>query len=279
MLRYVVIVAVFLFCSALLHAETLPVVTKKERPLAVALYFGTGMITFQDLYVPRTNTDPFVPDLRADGNIRTADSLDHIGIGVECGLGISYRHNERYRFDYELGYRRAGSLGLQGTHADSSYANTFTAVKGFYSLTKRLSPGFGLTMQRVAFSNLSRAHTVLSLLPSAELQLPLDHELTVGGFVGYALWNRLGYASNTQFLGKKFTRAHTKTWKAGLAAHKKLNRSTSIALHASRESIRIQLDDINSYRRFGLTLFADEPTPKDTQLYTNTISVSMQRDF
>ena len=276
MLKYVVVV-VFIFCSSMLQAEV-PITKQVSEPVDVALYFGTGMISFRDLYLPLSNTDPFVPHLRADGNIREADSLNHFGVAVECGLALRY-HLERYLLSYHLGYRRAGSLGIDGLYADSSYANTFTGVKVFYTTNAKVMPGFGLAVQRVAFSNLSISHTVMSLLPTAELQLPLSADLTINGFLGYAMWNRLGYASNTQFLGTEFTRATVKTWNIGASARRKLNINTSVVFAASREHIAIHLNDINTYKKFGLTLFAEEPTPRDIPLHTSTISLSLQRDF
>ena len=280
MLKYFVAVVVFLFCSSVLQAEV-PITKARSESVDIGLYFGTGMIAFSDLYLPLQDPDsPWTtPHLRADGNKREADSLAHFGIAVECGLALRY-HWQRYLFSYHLGYRRAGSLGIDGNYADSSYANTFTGVKAFYTLeNSKIMPGFGLAMQRVGFSNLSIAHTVLSLLPTAELQLPLTADLTVGGHIGYALWNRLGYATNTQFLGEAFTRADVRTWAAGLTATKKLNTHTSIVLVVHHESINLHLDDINTYKKFGLTLSADEPTPQDTPLHTSTVSVSLQRDF
>ena len=283
MLRYLVVV-VFLFCSGMLQAKV-PISKQVSESVDLGLYFGTGMIAFSDLYLPLTKRDWSSPYLRADGNARAADSLDHFGIAVECGLALRYRL-PRYLLSYHLGYRRAGSLGIDGLYADSSYANTFTGVKAFYSLANtKLMPGLGLTMQRVGFSNLSIAHTVLSLLPTAELQLPLTSDLTVAGQVGYALWNRLGYATNTQFLGEEFRRAKVRTWTVGLSASKKLTANTSLMLRAHREHIDIHLDNIYAYASFDqklelpLALYKEEPTPRDTPLHTSTISVSLQREF
>ncbi len=276
MLRYVVAV-VFAFYHGTLQAEA-PITKQVSEPVAVALYLGTGVIAFRDLYLPLTNTDPYVPHLRADGNIREADSLNHFGIAVECGLALHYSL-ERYQLSYHLGYRRGGSLGVDGLYADSSYANTFTGVKVFYTTPAKVSPGFGLAVQRVAFSNLSIAHTVMSLLPTAELQLPLAADLMVSGYLGYAMWNRLGYASDTQFLGTEFTRVRVRMWNVGASARKQLNDSTSVVLSANREHIDLHLDDINTYKKFGLTLFAEEPTPRDIPLYTSTLSLSLRRDL
>ena len=255
-----------------------PITKQVSEPVDVTLYFGTGMIAFRDLYLPLSNTDSFVPHLRADGNVREADSLNHFGIAVECGLALRYRV-ARYLLGYHIGYRRAGSLGIDGLYADSSYANTFTGVKVFYTTNAKAMPGFGLTLQRVAFSNLSIAHTIMSLLPTAELQLPLAAGWTVNGLLGYAMWNRLGYANNTQFFGTEFTRATVRTWNVGASVRKQLNTNTSVVLAANREHIDIHLNDINTYKKFGLTLFAAEPTPRDIPLHTSTLSLSLQRDF
>lgn len=276
MLKYFVTIT-FLFCSSLLCAEVVPALKETEK-LAIKLHFGTGMILFPDLYVPHTNTDPFVPHLRADGNIREADSLKHLGIAIECGLTM-HKQLPHYLLAYQLGYRRAGSLGVGGRYADSSYANVFTGVKSFYYLHPRFLPGVGLAMQRVAFSNLSRAHTVMSLLPTAEIRLPLAAELTVSGAIGYALWNRSGYANNVQFIGKRLAGAKAKVWSAKLSAEKKINSSTSFILSANHERIALHLDDINSYRLLGLTLIAPQPTPRDVPMHTSTLSLSLQRNF
>ena len=276
MLKHVVAI-VFLSYYSMLQAEV-PITTQVLEPVDVSLYLGTGMITFRDLYLPLTNTDPVVPHLRADGNIRAADSLNHLGIAVECGLALRYRM-ARYQLGYHIGYRRAGSIGIEGLYADSSYANTFTGVKVFYTTNAKVMPGLGLAAQRVAFSNLSIAHTVMSILPTAELQLPLADGLIVNGFLGYAAWNRLGYASNTQFLGTEFTQATVRTWNVGASARKKLAPNISVVFTANREHIDIHLDDINAYKRFGFTLLAPEATPRDIPLHTSTLSVSLQRDF
>lgn len=284
MLRYVVAI-VFVFCSSMLQAKV-PITNQVSESVDIGLYFGTGMIAFSDLYVPRTETEPlFMPHLRADGNIREADSLDHFGIAVECGLALRYRL-ERYLLSYHLGYRRAGSLGIDGHYADSSYANTFTGVKVFYTLeNSKVMPGFGLTLQRVGFSNLSTAHTVMSLLPTAELQLPLTAGFTIGGQLGYGIWNRLGFATNTQFLGKKFNDESVRTWVVGLSASKQLNTNTRVVFLVNREHIDIHLDDTyNAYTKLGLFPknnfhLNEEPTPQDIPLHTSTISVSLQRDF
>ena len=279
MLKYVVAVF-FLFCCSMLQAERPETEASKLGPIDVSLRFGTGMIAFRDLYLPRTNTDIFVPHLRADGNIREADSMRHYGIAVDCGLDMHYQL-EHYLLGYHLGYRRAGSLGLNGLPSDSSYANTFTGVKGFYTLLPKVMPGIGLTVQRVAFSNLSHAHTVMSLLPTAEVQVPLPRDMNFSAFLGYALWNRLGYATRVQFLGAKFQHAQVKTWTAGISAHKQLNHNTRMVFTAQRESIDIHLDDVKNYATFGLTLrnYPDEPMPQDIPLHTSTVSLSIQRDF
>lgn len=279
MLKYVVAVF-FLFCGSMLQAEMPEVKARLLEPIDVSLRFGTGVIAFRDLYLPRTNTDIFVPHLRADGNIREADSMQHYGIAVECGLDVHYRL-EHYLLGYHLGYRRAGSLGLNSLPSDSSYANTFTGVKGFYTLLPKVMPGIGVTVQRVAFSNLSHAHTVMSLLPTAEVNMPLRDDMNFSAFLGYALWNRLGYATKVQFLGTKFQQAQVKTWTAGISAHKQLNHNTRMVFTAQRESIDIHLDDIKTYATFGLTLrnYPDEPTPQNIPLHTNTVSLSIQRDF
>ncbi len=277
MLRYVVVV-VFLFCSGVLQAEG-AITERVSESVDVGLYFGTGMIAFHDLYLPLTNADPFVPHLRADGNTREANSYGHFGLAVECGLALRY-HEENYQLGYHLAYRRAGSLGVGGIHADSSYANISTGVKFFYNVnTHTVLPGLGLAVQRVGFSNLSTSHTVLSLLPTAELQLPLTAKFSVGGHVGYALWDRLGYATDTQFMGAALPHAHVRTWTAGLTARKDINSDTGVVFVVHHENIKLHLDDINVYKQFGLTLYAEEFTPQDTVLQTNTFSVSLQRDF
>ena len=279
MLKYVVAVF-FLFCCSILQAEMPDTKVRQLETIDVALRFGTGMIAFRDLYLPRTNTDIFVPHLRADGNIREADSMRHYGIAVECGLDVHY-HLERYLLGYYLGYRRAGSLGFKGLPSDSSYANTFTGVKGFYTRLAKIMPGIGVTVQRVAFSNLSHAHTVMSLLPTAEVHVPLRDDMNFSAFFGYALWNRLGYATKVQFLGAKFQHTQVKAWTAGISAHKQLNHNSRMVFTALRENIDIHLDDVKTYTTFGLTLrnYPNKPTPQDIPLHTSTVSLSIQRDF
>ena len=225
------------------------VALQAESALSPALNFGTGMAFFQDIYVPLAHTDPFQPHMRADGNIRENDSMHHIGVALECGFALRYQR-DRYIFRYQLGYRRAGSFGKKGLYADSAYSNTFTGVDGRYIVTPKFHLGLGLSAQRMAFTNISRSHTVLSVLPRITAHVPITADNSVTVFFGHALFNRLGYARNTQLLGTKFPHARLKTQELGLKAEHKISANTSISLALSRKIIDIHLPGYQHLQTF-----------------------------
>ena len=265
--------------SALLISFGFSFVALRAEPvLSPALNFSTGMALFQDIYAPLAHTNLFQPHLRADGNIRESDSMHHIGIALECSFSLRYQR-DKYIFGYQLGYRRAGSLGKKGLFADSAYSNMFTGIDGRYIVTPKFHLGLGLSTQRMAFTNISRSHTVLSILPRVTAHAPITANTSITAFFGHALFNRLGYARNVQLLGKKFPQARLKTQELGLQAEHKITANTSISLALSRKIIDIHLPDINTYKLFGLNLIADEPSPKNIPLRTDIVNVGLNKQF
>ena len=256
-------------------------ILKKSKPksFAIETQVGVGVGQFQDIRVPLNELN----GRRADGTTKEKEDKNqiHSGFPLVLGLGME-NYASILHFNTNINVTHISVNRQVDNVTTSSYTRLDASQEaGFVIFNSNVESKLlgGMGMRRSAFNNISTGHSIDSTYMKGRLTLDFHRAY---GFEIYGL-----QSINATFKynkGKFFEQEEIANSSASMQEFKayfsrNMNRKVKFLIGASQEKINATIDDIDSYKDFGLAVYTFEKQSREYNLSTNVYRIGFEKKF
>jgi hypothetical protein len=248
-----------------------------EENYGVAASVQVGAGVYQDIQLP---SDQWT-NVRADGSAPTVEQVNHYGLPVRLELGKIFTQGQ-WVFATALSYLRIDALIEPQGSSESSYSQAQAGLFSRYRFTTGnfLQEGsFGGEFRRIAFMNISTGHLVDAMLPTGSWTVSSGDRWSLQAQGAKSVLGIVRYDTGKGVQHGEIKGSSASVAEVSMAIRRRISKDVWLNLGVMEEDTIVDIQDINRYDQFNLTVARRDDTSRHYELNTQTVTIGFDKNF